>query len=130
MQTVNEVLWRERPEQASKLGPVLAGQLLDDAVEGDYLLVSDAVRLVSLVDVEQPEHENPRRESLSLRENAVVTLAEQRAVGSLATVPAQIVGPDRDHDHARVTRCLLYTSDAADDLTRVDLGGRRIVQKK
>src|SRR5665811_2583305 len=26
--------------------------------------------------------------------------------------------------------CLLYTSDAADDLTRVDLGGRRIIQTK
>src|SRR5665811_2612122 len=26
--------------------------------------------------------------------------------------------------------CLLYTSDAADDLTRVDLGGRRIINKK
>ena len=25
--------------------------------------------------------------------------------------------------------CLLYTSDAADDLTRVDLGGRRIIKK-
>src|SRR5665811_326307 len=25
--------------------------------------------------------------------------------------------------------CLLYTSDAADDLTRVDLGGRRILKK-
>ena len=25
------------------------------------------------------------------------------------------------------TACLLYTSDAADDLTRVDLGGRRII---
>src|SRR5665811_944093 len=29
-------------------------------------------------------------------------------------------------DPSRSTRCLLYTSDAADDLTRVDLGGRRI----
>ena len=26
--------------------------------------------------------------------------------------------------------CLLYTSDAADDLTRVDLGGRRIIKNK
>src|SRR5665811_2589122 len=26
--------------------------------------------------------------------------------------------------------CLLYTSDAVDDLTRVDLGGRRIIKKK
>ena len=29
-----------------------------------------------------------------------------------------------------VRTCLLYTSDAADDLTRVDLGGRRIIKKK
>src|SRR5665811_1859385 len=29
-----------------------------------------------------------------------------------------------------VYACLLYTSDAADDLTRVDLGGRRIIKKK
>ncbi|CZR94294.1 hypothetical protein CDFC105_23917 [Clostridioides difficile] len=26
--------------------------------------------------------------------------------------------------------CLLYTSDAADDSLRVDLGGRRIIKKK
>ena len=26
--------------------------------------------------------------------------------------------------------CLLYTSDAADDETSVDLGGRRIIKKK
>ena len=30
----------------------------------------------------------------------------------------------------RGTRCLLYTSDAADDLLCVDLGGRRIIKKK
>src|SRR5665811_2586557 len=30
----------------------------------------------------------------------------------------------------RCSLCLLYTSDAADDLTRVDLGGRRIIKKK
>src|SRR5665811_501940 len=30
----------------------------------------------------------------------------------------------------RTQTCLLYTSDAADDLTRVDLGGRRIIKKK
>src|SRR5665811_2624595 len=26
-----------------------------------------------------------------------------------------------------ISSCLLYTSDAADDLTRVDLGGRRVI---
>src|SRR5450756_1235750 len=30
----------------------------------------------------------------------------------------------------RLWTCLLYTSDAADDLLCVDLGGRRIIQKK
>ena len=30
---------------------------------------------------------------------------------------------------ALVTACLLYTSDAADDLLCVDLGGRRIIKK-
>ena len=31
-----------------------------------------------------------------------------------------------DHSH----RCLLYTSDAADERSSVDLGGRRIIKKK
>ena len=31
---------------------------------------------------------------------------------------------------ARGILCLLYTSDAADDLLCVDLGGRRIIKKK
>ena len=29
-----------------------------------------------------------------------------------------------------VTACLLYTSDAADERSSVDLGGRRIIKKK
>src|SRR5450756_3134394 len=32
--------------------------------------------------------------------------------------------------HAHFRDCLLYTSDAADDLLCVDLGGRRIIKKK
>ena len=39
------------------------------------------------------------------------------------------------HEHAartaaRVEHCLLYTSDAADERSSVDLGGRRIIKKK
>ena len=30
----------------------------------------------------------------------------------------------------RCAACLLYTSDAADDMQRVDLGGGRIIKKK
>ena len=34
-------------------------------------------------------------------------------------------------DRPRLTRCcLLYTSDAADERSSVDLGGRRIIKKK
>ena len=33
-------------------------------------------------------------------------------------------------DRPGVRPCLLYTSDAADDLLCVDLGGRRIIKKK
>ncbi|CZS10160.1 hypothetical protein CDFC105_84003 [Clostridioides difficile] len=32
--------------------------------------------------------------------------------------------------YAKRRDCLLYTSDAADDSLRVDLGGRRIIKKK
>src|SRR5450756_1110356 len=36
----------------------------------------------------------------------------------------------RNCSMARPSICLLYTSDAADDLLCVDLGGRRIIKKK
>ena len=31
---------------------------------------------------------------------------------------------------SKITDCLLYTSDAADERSSVDLGGRRIIKKK
>ena len=34
------------------------------------------------------------------------------------------------HDHPDARGCLLYTSDAADERSSVDLGGRRIIKKK
>ena len=34
------------------------------------------------------------------------------------------------HALAQVAACLLYTSDAADERSSVDLGGRRIIKKK
>ena len=37
---------------------------------------------------------------------------------------------DQQGDIQIVSTCLLYTSDAADDLLCVDLGGRRIIKKK
>src|SRR5665213_1598168 len=45
------------------------------------------------------------------------------------TKPAQAVAPEPPKT-ASLFDCLLYTSDAADDLLCVDLGGRRIIKKK
>ena len=39
-------------------------------------------------------------------------------------------GLDQHSEHGVCVICLLYTSDAADDLLCVDLGGRRIIKKK
>ena len=36
----------------------------------------------------------------------------------------------QDFGHAQDYSCLLYTSDAADERSSVDLGGRRIIKKK
>ena len=35
-----------------------------------------------------------------------------------------------DPTHPKYNHCLLYTSDAADERSSVDLGGRRIIKKK
>ena len=43
---------------------------------------------------------------------------------------AVFVSADQQRVERLLEHCLLYTSDAADDLLRVDLGARRIIQKK
>ena len=40
------------------------------------------------------------------------------------------MGQKRTRGLALVSACLLYTSDAADERSSVDLGGRRIIKKK
>ena len=43
----------------------------------------------------------------------------------------RLVGHRRDRRAGRAGKaCLLYTSDAADERSSVDLGGRRIIKKK
>ena len=47
------------------------------------------------------------------------------------TLPATLMKAPRSLFHLElITICLLYTSDAADDLLCVDFGGRRIIRKK
>ena len=54
-----------------------------------------------------------------MAEGAVV-----RTVGELMSAPVVTAEP------AETVACLLYTSDAADERSRGDLGGRRIIKKK
>ena len=53
---------------------------------------------------------------------------EQAAINKVEfvrEVTAKYIGPRR-----KSVTCLLYTSDAADERSSVDLGGRRIIKKK
>src|SRR5665811_1552247 len=59
----------------------------------------------------------------SLSDPAQIKAIEPEKGEKLGTLGASLMKVlEGDHRGA----CLLYTSDAADDLTRVDLGGRRI----
>ena len=85
---------------------------------------------------------------MCIRDRAAIVLrrgtrrrGRRRVVGSVATSSSAVVVADVDRVGAIVVRavigavvvtgfCLLYPSDAADDLPCVDLGGRRIIKKK
>src|SRR5678815_459957 len=45
-------------------------------------------------------------------------------------VPNKFFGDWLSQHHGSLLSCLLYTSDAADERSSVDLGGRRIIKKK
>ena len=49
---------------------------------------------------------------------------------TLATVDATEARAAHAAKRGRLHHCLLYTSDAADERSSVDLGGRRIIKKK
>ena len=56
----------------------------------------------------------------SNEENYIAPASARRMAQDLALLPVWYVQPGS---------CLLYTSDAADDMQCVDLGGRRIIKK-
>src|SRR5665811_2555753 len=63
----------------------------------------------------------PRAKAPAAETAESAPLAKRPIGNSLERAPATTALPGS-------ATCLLYTSDAADDLTRVDLGGRRIIK--
>ena len=60
----------------------------------------------------------------------VVKISDADPSGSRGFVIIEIPARNYSQFMAGIRGCLLYTSDAADDLLCVDLGGRRIIKKK
>ena len=56
--------------------------------------------------------------------------ALERAVGPDVAADYDTLAAVLDPALERLRSCLLYTSDAADERSSVDLGGRRIIKKK
>ena len=59
-----------------------------------------------------------------------VTPTATAPVPTAIPVPPAFIIPSPINMDALSIPCLLYTSDAADDLLCVDLGGRRVIKKK
>ena len=57
----------------------------------------------------------------------VISMAKRYKESTDSPFPAEIFTTEAE---ARTWLCLLYTSDAADERSSVDLGGRRIIKKK
>ena len=74
--------------------------------------------LRSLVGSEMCIRDSPQAEHMA-------QMADPGLAGCLA-----VIGRAAGYQPAHAVACLLYTSDAADDLLCVDLGGRRIIKKK
>ena len=90
--------------------------------------IRDLVRSRGLGDVYKRQMQNHCgvfRFADKLKEGVSKILAVQKDVERV-----EIRDKSQVFNTARVEACLLYTSDAADERSSVDLGGRRIIKKK
>ena len=86
--------------------------------------IRDLVRSRGLGDVYKRQHlPRQRRQAREIRGRGLDTGVETEREGT-----GVLLAGDGEQD--LVLACLLYTSDAADERSSVDLGGRRIIKKK
>src|SRR5659263_712965 len=75
-----------------------------------------------------------RRKEMFLRENVMLTVLTAYLAALFVVIGFVFKDNVLDVNYIKLIflliPCLLYTSDAADDLLCVDLGGRRIIKKK
>ena len=86
--------------------------------------IRDLVRSRGLGDVYKRQGQTALNCAMALHERGVLERYNCPLIG--ANVEAIQLGEDRE----KFKGCLLYTSDAADERSSVDLGGRRIIKKK
>ena len=84
--------------------------------------IRDLVRSRGLGDVYKRQEETPAAGGLQPRQLGL----QVGRVGLRDGLTAAMIGDADD----QLIGCLLYTSDAADERSSVDLGGRRIIKKK
>ena len=64
---------------------------------------------------------------------AMLVINPRSGKGKAPMIENAAIGIAQEHGYeltVRLVTCLLYTSDAADERSSVDLGGRRIIKKK
>ena len=91
--------------------------------------IRDLVRSRGLGDVYKRQRGTP----LAVRKaymTGVLTYLSTRPYGATPDELADALGLTTSKARGYAKTCLLYTSDAADERSSVDLGGRRIIKKK
>ena len=75
-------------------------------------------------------HKNVKAVVVACNTASSIAIPELRKKFSIPVIGVILPGADMAYKETRNGSCLLYTSDAADERSSVDLGGRRMIKKK
>src|SRR5678815_2110919 len=117
----------------TSLGPRGMDKMLVDSL-GDVTITNDGATILKEIDVQHP----------AAKMMVEISKATDNEVGDGTTSVVVLAGSLVERAEELITKdvhptiivdgyrksCLLYTSDAADERSSVDLGGRRIIKKK
>ena len=107
-----------------------SGQAKDVVVAGNLAYVADGTAGLQVIDVSNPASPVWLGGYDTSGYANGVALAGNYVYVADGPAGLQVINVSDPAHPVRTGGCLLYTSDAADDLLCVDLGGRRIIKKK